>query len=366
MTSHNLSYLLDMVDYSIHNDRVIMLNELREDILARYEMYNEFAQNYSFNEHNYINALDIAISTRASIRHAINESIYNSIIDRMQKDRIKKLRVDKDSVYIRHVTRASGPTVTPIPSDDISIVKNRLTSKYIELSYDNYIYNKIVAYAKNKMKECKMCEGEVTLEFIVNGVYTKYLELLLSDNKLVTLAYATIEHKHNVLVHTFALIKKSLSILNYGHYAQYNDNDLKLYSTFHGDNLLETRITVSNGCTLQNTRNVNTRKVTIIDLLKQYENRNNRKERALYTYDNGTSEADNITVEDDTMSSLVKSSARDIVQNIIKSTNNIDRIIDILRNDLSDNASRKCLSKWKHSNKLDDLSRDDLFYLFCM
>lgn len=366
---HTRQFLMDYVEVTLHNERVILLNNLKMDIVERYNVYNDFAENYTFKSVEYINALDIAITTWEKTRLALLSELRSKVTERVRaRDLLYMARGDKDKIQAHILfTRAERETIKKVDEkNEVSNTWKQLYNNYHVFNFDSYIYTKIVQYSKNKIHGLQYVEGEYTLDFIINGIYTKYLELLLNDNKLICVADADIEHKTNALIHVFALIKKSLAMLNYGTSATYNEFEHHEFSVFHGDTLTSkvvTRDTMEYG----NTRAINTKHITIIDLLKQWENRNSRNERAFYTYDNGTCESNYFADDNyDIMSNLVVNSARDIVKNIIENTPDYERIKNIIQFNITDKKELMYLKRWKEKNKIETLSRDDLYYLFVM
>lgn len=361
------AFLMDYASVVLHNEQVILLNNLKSDIVSRYNEYNNFEKNYTFKSVDFINVYDIAFNVRNNERVAILTELKKDILERSKIARCKELAKHDKKVTISIVKRAERETVKTVDrNNDVSVTWKCTVNNCHVFNFDNFIYLKIVQYAKNKMRGLNYVEGEFTLDFIVNGIYTKYIELLLNDNKLISIYDATIGNKINALVHTFALIKKSLALLNFGTSAKYTENEKTTYSVFYGDALQKIE-TNKNNIEYGNTRAMNTKHVTIIDLLKQWETRSNNKERAFYTYDDGENESSYFADDNyDVMTNLVINSARDIVKNIIQNTPDYERIKNIIQFNLTDKKELMYLKRWKEKNKINELSRDDLYYLFIM
>lgn len=240
------------------------------------------------------------------------------------------------------------------------------------------VENVFKPYAMDCVKYNHCENGDVTIEYIISGLYDKFLELRSKvaeqNNIVLDCTYTDISACRWVI----CLLRKITNSMNFatcGEYTNISRYDLQGFTSAVYDNGQITREHIfndihSNGYTkLECSKMVASKKVDVIDVLRQWENRASRSairnETQFKTITdsegNSTSTQEFIrsnygNPEYDLLNKCALARARALITRIYHDTKNGDRIIDIVSSDrVKTPAERRaiCDFRKRHNNMYD-------------
>lgn len=246
-----------------------------------------------------------------------------------------------------------------------------------------FIFERVfMEFAKDCIKYNHCENGDITLEYIASGLYSKFLELRakVSENDGILLDCPQTDIK--ALKWVICLIRKIVNGLNFtpaGVYKNVSGMDLKEfdvdcdYKTIHFDAIHTDGKTV-----LEKSPNKSIKKVDIVDVLKQWENRDSRSEsRKVRQFTRWIDEDGNETSEETTIKGNYPTPEQELlnserllfvskkISEIVSNCRNFATIYTILTKEekLTDTDS-VLLSRFRKYNHLEGLTVSDLRYLF--
>lgn len=253
-----------------------------------------------------------------------------------------------------------------------------------------FIFNNVfLTYADDCIKYNRVENGEVTREYIASGLYNKFLELrekLVKNDETLRLdcAYTDV----HACIWLMCLVRKVLNNLNFtqcGTYEKRHGVDLQGFTmnVKNAENVTVNQYTFkdihTNGYTELIKPSVkSTKKVTIIDLLKQWENRDSRSEArkvrqfTMYIDEEGNQASEETTIkgnyptpEQELINKELMLLVNRKISEIVSNCRNFATIYDILSNhEKLSNADSVLLSRFRKYNHLEELTISDLRYLF--
>lgn len=276
---------------------------------------------------------------------------------------------------------------------DFFLISNR---DFIYCKYDEIAFKRFYLFAKhNELKLKKYSIGEVAsilyekYETFKNSCTFPQLEKYSVDNSIFTVSQLAI-------IRVFATLKKVLNNLNFDNCGEYvtkvtsyyfdnshvnfndrvSNNSNIHYNVLNGETVQKTITTT----TLENEHKIHGKNVELDDIINQWNYRDGKSESRhianididilLNTRDNGTDEDGGevdekyiIDVEDELLTNAQSNTIKNKIVEL-KSSKQFSRVLDILENNCTDSTNRIYLAQWKKRNNLQELSRDDLIYLF--
>ena len=252
-----------------------------------------------------------------------------------------------------------------------------------------YIFeNVLIPFASDCVKYNHCENGDVTIEYIASGLYTKFLELRnkVSENDDILLDCTQTDVK--AVKWTLCLLRKVVNGLNFtpaGSYKTVSAMDLQGFTMDvkgpKGETLRQyafNDIHTEGKTIIEKSDNKSTKKVDVVDVLKQWENRDSRTESrkvrqfTMYTDEEGNSASEETTIkgnyrnpEEDLIYKCAMIKARKIVSKIAVEDKSFNHVYEVLTRDgvLSD-SDRMTISRFRKRHNLEDLTLSDLRYLF--
>lgn len=252
-----------------------------------------------------------------------------------------------------------------------------------------YIFKNVFIPFANDCIKYNHCEnGDVTTEYIASGLYTKFLELRekVSENDGILLDCAQTDIKASKWV--LCLIRKIVNSLNFtpaGNYKTVSAIDVQGFIMSFKGHKNETvkqytfdDVHTEKKTIIEKSDNKSTKKVDIVDVLKQWENRDSRTEsRKVRQFTRWIDEDGNETSEETTIKGNYPTPEQALLNNerllyvnkkiseIVSNCRNFGTIYAILTKEekLSDTDS-VLLSRFRKYNHLEGLTLSDLRYLF--
>lgn len=252
-----------------------------------------------------------------------------------------------------------------------------------------YIFkNVFLPFASDCVKYNRCENGDVTCEYIASGLYTKFLELRgkVAENDDILLDCTQTDIK--AVKWTICLLRKVVNGLNFtsaGIYKKVSAMDLQGFTMSikgaKGETVREYNfndVHTEGKTIIEKSTNKATKKVDVVDVLKQWENRDSRTEArkvrlfTMYTDEDGNKASEETTIkgnyrnpEEDLIYNCAMVKARRIVSQIATSDKAFNHVYEVLTHDgvLSD-SDRMTISRFRKRHNLDDLTLADLRYLF--
>lgn len=252
-----------------------------------------------------------------------------------------------------------------------------------------YIFKNVFIPFANDCIKYNHCEnGDVTCEYIASGLYTKFLDLRakVSENDGILLDCTQTDVK--AVKWVICLIRKIVNSLNFtpaGTYKTVSAMDVKGFTMdVKGPNSETVRqytfndIHTEGKTIIEKSVNKSTKKVDIVDVLKQWENRDSRTEsRKVRQFTRWIDEDGNETSEETTIKGNYPTPEQELLNNerllyvnkkiseIVSNCRNFGTIYAILtKEEKLTNTDSVLLSRFRKYNHLEDLTLSDLRYLF--
>lgn len=252
-----------------------------------------------------------------------------------------------------------------------------------------YIFKNVFIPFANDCIKYNHCEnGDVTSEYIASGLYIKFLELRekVSENDGILLDCTQTDVK--AVKWVICLIRKIVNSLNFtpaGTYRTVSAMDLRGFTMDvkgpKGDTIKQyvfNDVHTDGKTVIEKSGNKFTKKVDIVDVLKQWENRDSRTEsRKVRQFTRWIDEDGNETSEETTVKGNYPTPEQELLNNerllyvnkkiseIVSNCRNFGTIYAILTKEekLTDSDS-VLLSRFRKYNHLEGLTISDLRYLF--
>lgn len=252
-----------------------------------------------------------------------------------------------------------------------------------------YIFRNVLLPFANDCVKYNRCEnGDVTTEYIASGLYTKFLELRpkVAENDGILLDCTQTDVK--AIKWAICLLRKVVNGLNFtpaGTYKNISAVDLQGFTMDVKGPKNETLkqysfndIHTEGKTILEKSENKATKKVDVVDVLKQWENRDSRSEArkvrqfTMYIDEEGNKASEETTIkgnyrnpEEELVYNCAMVKARRLVSKIATSDRSFNHVYEVLTRDsvLSD-SDRMTLSRFRKRHNLEDLTLADLRYLF--
>lgn len=252
-----------------------------------------------------------------------------------------------------------------------------------------YIFkNVLLPFASDCVKYNRCENGDITIEYIASGLYTKFLELRgkVSENDNILLDCTQTDVK--AVKWVLCLLRKVVNSLNFtpaGTYKTISAMDLKGFTMdvkgHKGETLRQYSfkdIHTEGKTIIEKSENRAIKKIDVVDVLKQWENRDSRTESRkvrlfiMYTDEEGNKASEETTIkgnyrtpEEDLVYKCAMVKARRLVSKIATEDKSFDHVYEVLTRDgvLSD-SDRMTLSRFRKRHNLEDLTLSDLRYLF--
>lgn len=252
-----------------------------------------------------------------------------------------------------------------------------------------YIFkNVLLPFASDCVKYNHCENGDVTIEYIASGLYTKFLELRVkvSENDGILLDCTQTDIK--AVKWTICLLRKVVNGLNFtpaGTYKKVSPMDLKGFTMnikgHKGETIRQYTckdIHTEGKTIIEKSDRKTTKKVDVVDVLKQWENRDSRSEsRKVRQFTRWIDEDGNETSEETTIKGNYPTPEQELLNNerllyvnkkiseIVTNCRNFNTIYAILTKEekLTDSDS-VLLSRFRKYNHLEGLTISDLRYLF--
>lgn len=252
-----------------------------------------------------------------------------------------------------------------------------------------YIFKNVLIPFANDCIKYNHCEnGDITCEYIASGLYTKFLELRnkVSENDGILLDCTQTDVK--AVKWVLCLLRKVVNGLNFtpaGTYKTISATDLQGFTMDVKGPKNETLrqysfkdIHTEGKTIIEKSENKATKKVDVVDVLKQWENRDSRTEArkvrlfTMYTDEEGNKASEETTIkgnyrtpEEDLIYNCAMVKARRLVSKIAIEDKSFNHVYEVLTRDgvLSD-SDRMTLSRFRKRHNLEDLTLSDLRYLF--
>lgn len=252
-----------------------------------------------------------------------------------------------------------------------------------------YIFKNVLLPFANDCVKYNHCEnGDVTVEYIASGLYSKFLELRVkvSENDGILLDCTQTDVK--AVKWTICLLRKIVNNLNFtpaGDYKKVSPMDLQGFTMNIKGRKGETirqytckDIHTEGKTIIVKSDKKSTKKVDVVDVLKQWENRDSRSEsRKVRQFTRWIDEEGNETSEETTIKGNYPTPEQELLNNerllyvnkkiseIVANCRNFNTIYTILTKEekLTDSDS-VLLSRFRKYNHLEGLTISDLRYLF--
>ena len=252
-----------------------------------------------------------------------------------------------------------------------------------------YIFENVLTPFANDCVKYTHCEnGDVTIEYITSGLYTKFLELRekVSENDGILLDCTQTDIK--AVKWVLCLMRKIVNSLNFtpaGTYKNISAIDAKGFTMAvkgaKGETIKEYKfndVHADGKTILEKSVDKSTKKVDVVDVLKQWENRDSRTELrkvrlfTMYIDEEGNKASEETTIkgnyrnpEEELIYNCAMVKARKLVYKIATEDKSFDHVYEVLTRDgvLSD-SDRMTLSRFRKRHNLEDLTLSDLRYLF--
>lgn len=252
-----------------------------------------------------------------------------------------------------------------------------------------YIFKNVFIPFANDCIKYNHCEnGDVTCEYITSGLYTKFLELRVkvSENDGILLDCTQTDVK--AVKWVICLIRKIVNSLNFtpaGNYKTVSAMDVKGFTMdVKGPNNETLRqytfndVHTEGKTIIEKSDKKSTKKVDIVDVLKQWENRDSRTEsRKVRQFTRWIDEDGNETSEETTIKGNYPTPEQELlnherllyvnkkISEIVSNCRNFGTIYAILtKEEKLTNTDSVLLSRFRKYNHLEDLTLSDLRYLF--
>lgn len=252
-----------------------------------------------------------------------------------------------------------------------------------------YIFkNVLLPFASDCVKYNHCENGDITIEYIASGLYTKFLDLRqkVSENDGILLDCTQTDVK--AVKWAICLLRKIVNGLNFtpaGTYKKVSAMDLKGFTMdvkgHKGETLRQYTfgdIHTEGKTIIEKSDRKSTKKVDVVDVLKQWENRDSKSEArkvrqfTMYTDEEGNSASEETTIkgnyrtpEEDLIYNCAMVKARKLVSKIAIEDKSFNHVYEVLTRDgvLSD-SDRMTISRFRKRHNLEDLTLSDLRYLF--
>lgn len=252
-----------------------------------------------------------------------------------------------------------------------------------------YIFkNVLLPFASDCVKYNRCENGDVTCEYIASGLYSKFLELRdkVAENDGILLDCTQTDVK--AVKWAICLLRKVVNGLNFtpaGTYKKVSAMDLQGFTMDVKDSKGKTireynfnAIHTEGKTIIEKSENKATKKVDVVDVLKQWENRDSRTEArkvrlfTMYTDEDGNKASEETTIkgnyrtpEEDLVYNCAMVKARRIVSKIATEDKSFNHVYEVLtREGVLSDSDRMTISRFRKRHNLDDLTLSDLRYLF--
>ena len=252
-----------------------------------------------------------------------------------------------------------------------------------------YIFENVLTPFANDCVKYNHCEnGDVTIEYIASGLYTKFLELRgkVAENDGILLDCTQTDVK--AVKWVLCLIRKVVNGLNFtpaGTYKNISAMDVKGFTmAVKGSKGATVReynfndIHTEGKTIIEKSANKSIKKVDVVDVLKQWENRDSRTESrkvrlfTMYTDEEGNKASEETTIkgnyrnpEEEFIYNCAMVKARRLVSQIATSDKSFNHVYEVLtREGVLSDSDRMTLSRFRKRHNLEDLTLSDLRYLF--
>lgn len=252
-----------------------------------------------------------------------------------------------------------------------------------------YIFkNVLLPFASDCVKYNRCENGDITIEYIASGLYTKFLDLRqkVSENDGILLDCTQTDVK--AIKWAICLLRKIVNGLNFtpaGTYKTVSAMDLKGFTMdvkgHKGETLRQYTfgdIHTEGKTIIEKSDRKSTKKVDVVDVLKQWENRDSKSEArkvrqfTMYTDEEGNSASEETTIkgnyrtpEEDLIYNCAMVKARKLVSKIAIEDKSFNHVYEVLtREGVLSDSDRMTLSRFRKRHNLDDLTLSDLRYLF--
>lgn len=252
-----------------------------------------------------------------------------------------------------------------------------------------YIFkNVLLPFASDCVKYNRCENGDVTIEYIASGLYTKFLDLRqkVSENDGILLDCTQTDVK--AVKWAICLLRKVVNGLNFtpaGAYKKVSAMDLEGFTMNvkgpKGETLRQytfSDIHTEGKTIIEKSDRKSTKKVDVVDVLKQWENRDSKSEArkvrqfTMYTDEEGNSASEETTIkgnyrtpEEDLIYNCAMVKAKKLASKIAIEDKSFNHVYEVLtREGVLSDSDRMTISRFRKRHNLDDLTLSDLRYLF--